>query len=236
METQPIRRTNAEKRSSVELMFEALIKEFGSLDQIPKQQWSESKIADHIGVSNRMVSYIHAELLGRVPGKFSQEKPKKSELQQLTRERDEYKALMEATQEANRQLELEVRRLKAEVALLLTPTTETQEGEETSPQNKYRAILSSGQIWLSFPYDPTVLGFIKRVPGGQWEPGEKKNRLPKGWYYPLSSGEQLLIVLEEQEFDIDPEIHEAIARYEDKAEREARVKEEASLRIEREKE
>ncbi len=55
METQPTRRTNAEKRSSVELMFEALIKEFGSLEQIPKEQWSDRKIAEYDGtcIGNR---------------------------------------------------------------------------------------------------------------------------------------------------------------------------------------
>lgn len=90
------------------------------------------------------------------------------------RERDDYKAQMEAAQEENRQLRREVQRLRAELALLRSPLPETQDGEAISPQNEYRAILSDEQIWLSFPYDPTVLRFNKRVPGGQWEQPRKE--------------------------------------------------------------
>lgn len=78
MGTQPTRRTNAEKRSSVKLMFEALIREVGSLDQIPKY-WSALAIAEHCGVSNRLVLYIHVIILGlAAPVKISQEKSKPS--------------------------------------------------------------------------------------------------------------------------------------------------------------
>ena len=61
----------------------------------------DRKIAEHCGVLNRMVSYIHAELLGGAAlGKISQEKskprPKKDELQRVLHECDSYKAQLEA--------------------------------------------------------------------------------------------------------------------------------------------
>ena len=65
-------------------------------------------------------------------------------------------------------------------ALLLEPLPETQDGEAIGTQNKDRAILSGEQIWQSFPYDPTVLRFIKRVPGGQWEQPRKEKPTTEG--------------------------------------------------------
>ena len=62
-------------------------------------------IADHLGVNDRMVIYIHAELLSSsASGKISQ-KSDFDKLQRTAREHDDYKAQMEAAQEAKRQIE-----------------------------------------------------------------------------------------------------------------------------------
>jgi len=223
----PDYRSNADKRKAVIEKFQTLIEEFGSIEQIPKK-WSDRQIAKHCGVSNRMVSDIHLELKGA--RKISQIQRVKSALVAC-------KAQLEAERDKNRQLELEVQRLHAELASKVrSPPSESQPQEEpATPENKYRAILTgSGQIWLVFPYDPTVIALIKRVSGGTWEPGEKRGRRPKGWYYPISSGEQLMEVLNQQEFDIDPKIHEAIAQHKAELERKEIERIEALFRRERE--
>ncbi len=67
--------------------------------------------------------------------------------------------------------------------------------ETQIPQNKYRAKLIGRQIWLSFPHDPTVLGFIKRVIGGQWEQERKEKPTAKGRYPYLNEWLGLVLAL-----------------------------------------
>ncbi|NEO25060.1 MAG: hypothetical protein F6K57_39110, partial [Moorea sp. SIO4A5] len=65
-----LHRTNADKRRAVEMMFQTLIEEFGSLDAIPRSQggkrkgldWTNRRIAEHVGVSAATVDNIHSEL------------------------------------------------------------------------------------------------------------------------------------------------------------------------------
>ncbi|AOX04713.1 hypothetical protein BJP34_35620 (plasmid) [Moorena producens PAL-8-15-08-1] len=65
-----LHRTNADKRRAVEMMFQTLIEEFGSLDAIPRSQggkrkgldWTNRRIAEHVGVSARTVDNIYLEL------------------------------------------------------------------------------------------------------------------------------------------------------------------------------
>ena len=65
-----LHRTNADKRRAVELMYQTLIEEFGSLDAIPqskggvrqKHDWGVRRIAEHVGVSKSLVSDIRAQL------------------------------------------------------------------------------------------------------------------------------------------------------------------------------
>ncbi|NEO33217.1 MAG: hypothetical protein F6K36_22885 [Symploca sp. SIO3C6] len=66
-----LHRTNADKRQAVEMMFATLIEEFGSLDDIPRTgrgksrteaDWSNRRIAEHVGVSSKTVDNIYTEL------------------------------------------------------------------------------------------------------------------------------------------------------------------------------
>ena len=65
-----LHRTNADKRRAVELMYQTLIKEFGSLDAIPqskggarkKHDWGIRRIAEHVGVGKSLVSDVRAQL------------------------------------------------------------------------------------------------------------------------------------------------------------------------------
>ncbi len=65
-----LHRTNADKRRAVELMYQSLIEEFGSLDAIPQSQggarkeqdWGIRKIAKHVGVGKSLVSDVRAQL------------------------------------------------------------------------------------------------------------------------------------------------------------------------------
>ncbi|NEN97764.1 MAG: hypothetical protein F6K50_20235 [Moorea sp. SIO3I7] len=65
-----LHRTNADKRRAVEMMFQTLIEEFGSLDAIPRSQggkrkgldWTNRRIAEHVGVGRSLVNDIRAEL------------------------------------------------------------------------------------------------------------------------------------------------------------------------------
>ena len=65
-----LHRSNADKRKAVEMMFATLISEFGSLENIPRSKggkrsgvdWSNRRIAQHVGVSAKTVDNIYAEL------------------------------------------------------------------------------------------------------------------------------------------------------------------------------
>ncbi|NEP00858.1 MAG: KOW motif-containing protein [Symploca sp. SIO2E9] len=66
-----LHRTNADKRQAVEMMFQTLVEEFGSLEDIPRTgrgksrteaDWSNRRIAEHVGVSSKTVDNIYTEL------------------------------------------------------------------------------------------------------------------------------------------------------------------------------
>ncbi|NER30728.1 MAG: hypothetical protein F6J89_24710 [Symploca sp. SIO1C4] len=65
-----LHRTNADKRQAVEMMFATLIEEFGSLEDIPRSKggkqngidWSNRRIAEHVGVGKSTVHNIYMEL------------------------------------------------------------------------------------------------------------------------------------------------------------------------------
>ncbi|NEP02037.1 MAG: hypothetical protein F6K58_25945 [Symploca sp. SIO2E9] len=65
-----LHRTNADKRQAVEMMFQTLIEEFGSLEDIPRSKggkkngidWSNRRIAEHVGVGKSTVHNIYMEL------------------------------------------------------------------------------------------------------------------------------------------------------------------------------
>lgn len=198
----PDYRSNANKRKAVVAKFQALIKEFGSLDQIPKWEWSDRKIAEYCGVSNRMVSDIHAELAG-APARWSVKKSaKQEELQRARSERDHYKAQLEAAIEKNRQLELEVGRLRAESALLRSP----QISEE------WRIELAGEKIRIISPKNERVRLTVRSFPGWIWESGDYGRNL-KGWYLPLGVAEQALEALKDFSFEVDPAIIPAAQRW-----------------------